>query len=325
VVERGWLLWGLLALGLPGGSPLLPAQTAIRFLDGKALVREIRAKAAAAGGCLVNFWATWCGPCVAELPEVLHTAKTLADHRIPVVTISYELMLPKTTRKEALSKIRRTAAAVSLKLPILVLDDEDTRILDEAWNLPGPIPVTLALGPEGKVRGRIEGRGEREDFDRLARILRKLKASRPSGKKAPPSDPAAFCLEMLEVYTAGRFERLPEYFAEGARVAVHVPATGRTTIVPFKTFLEQARGFRAKVKSFRERPAGTPTVLRTKGLASVSFPFEAESSKKGAVRRSHGVNSFHLCLVEGRWKILSLSWTHEEGPGPGAKPGMSRR
>ncbi|MDP6944187.1 MAG: TlpA disulfide reductase family protein [Myxococcota bacterium] len=39
---------------------------------------------------ILNFWATWCEPCVRELPSMLELRRTLADSRVRMVGISYD-------------------------------------------------------------------------------------------------------------------------------------------------------------------------------------------------------------------------------------------
>ena len=39
---------------------------------------------------ILNFWATWCEPCVRELPSMLELRRTLADSRVNMVGVSYD-------------------------------------------------------------------------------------------------------------------------------------------------------------------------------------------------------------------------------------------
>ena len=61
--------------------------------DLEALRAHLR-PAAGEQAVLVNVWATWCSPCVAEMPELVEIAKEHADDGVRVVAISIDLAMP---------------------------------------------------------------------------------------------------------------------------------------------------------------------------------------------------------------------------------------
>jgi thiol-disulfide isomerase/thioredoxin len=97
-------------------------------------------------GMVINFWATWCQPCVAEIPSLAALSKALAPHDIAVLTLSSD---------------RGGAKVVSswfeqhdvTGLPIL-LDPKGA--LSNAWGGKG-IPTTHIIDRAGKERARLEG------------------------------------------------------------------------------------------------------------------------------------------------------------------------
>lgn len=119
--------------------------------------------------CLVNFWATWCPPCVAELPELLEVAAEYEDDGGRVLGISYDLMIPGVARSEVEDLVRRFLVARDLPLPTLIYDAPDYDAIDARFELPGAIPVTLALDRAGNVVDRHEGEASRERFDEMMR------------------------------------------------------------------------------------------------------------------------------------------------------------
>jgi peroxiredoxin len=101
---------------------------------------------------LVNLWATWCGPCVAELDELVAINRMYRGRPFEMVTISTDD--PKK-RDDALKSL--TEHHVSARNYIMTSSDRDkfAEALDKDW--PGPVPYTLLIAPGGKVIYRHSG------------------------------------------------------------------------------------------------------------------------------------------------------------------------
>ena len=101
---------------------------------------------------VINLWATWCGPCIAELPEFVTMNRMYRGRPFRLVTISLD-DLPK--RAEALQVL--TEHHVSATNFILDTKNRDAfaEALDKEW--PGPLPYTLIVAPGGKVLYRKVG------------------------------------------------------------------------------------------------------------------------------------------------------------------------
>jgi peroxiredoxin len=114
----------------------------------------VKALAANAGGKkyrLVNVWATWCGPCVTELPELVEMNRMYRKRPFEFVTISMD----EPERKErALEKLKELKVAAN---NYIVTADRDKFMaaLDSKWE--GPLPHTLLIAPDGKVVYRHTG------------------------------------------------------------------------------------------------------------------------------------------------------------------------
>lgn len=123
---------------------------------------------------VVNIWATWCGPCVAELPELVTINRMYRGRKFKVVTISID---EPEQSEEALRVLRENHLAASN----LIYDGDDKDALAEAidpeW--PGPIPHTVVIAPGGEVVYRKNGAFEPLELKRaIVEVLGRTYASR---------------------------------------------------------------------------------------------------------------------------------------------------
>lgn len=91
----------------------------------------------------VNLWATWCGPCVKELPSIQALADAFADEPVRFLVVS----------DEDAETVRRFAEDKDFRLPFA----RSTTALPEAFDSGGLIPATFILDRQGRVRHRHVG------------------------------------------------------------------------------------------------------------------------------------------------------------------------
>jgi thiol-disulfide isomerase/thioredoxin len=106
---------------------------------------------------VVNFWATWCEPCVAEMPS-LQKLKTRYADRIEVVGVNLG---------EGEARIRPFIEKTGVSFPILLDRDGDARKL---WKVNG-VPSTFVMGTDGRVRYSIVGEVDFDDKEVASKII----------------------------------------------------------------------------------------------------------------------------------------------------------
>ena len=139
----------------------IPAPLVVEHAELEAALAERRGK-----GMLLNFWAIWCAPCVAELPELLEVAHEYADRGGRVVGMNYDRMVPLTAEEYAAvpDKVAAFLEKRQYDLETLIYDADDYDAINALFELPGEVPVTLAIDADGTIVDRHEGQAGRERF-----------------------------------------------------------------------------------------------------------------------------------------------------------------
>jgi peroxiredoxin len=108
---------------------------------------------------LINAWATWCGPCVVEFPELVNINRMYRGRAFEVVTVSAD---PPQLRADVL-KFLKDKQASTRNYYAADADDHDAMInaVDAEWQ--GELPHTLLVAPGGRIVYRTRGA-----FDPLA-------------------------------------------------------------------------------------------------------------------------------------------------------------
>jgi len=101
------------------------------------------------------------------MPELAEVAREYEGRGLRVLAVSLDHVVP--GRPPSPDEVRGFAERAGWGLEVLYFRDPDYGALDEAYDLPGSIPVTLALDAAGREVDRAEDRTSRERFGELAR------------------------------------------------------------------------------------------------------------------------------------------------------------
>ncbi|MCU7918420.1 MAG: TlpA family protein disulfide reductase [Candidatus Thiodiazotropha sp. (ex Epidulcina cf. delphinae)] len=93
---------------------------------------------------LFSFWATWCVPCVKEMPPLERAAKILQQDGIAVLTVN---------TGETQQEVERFLDRVAIDLPILL--DPDAKAMD-AWRVLA-LPTSYIVNRDGTIAARVVG------------------------------------------------------------------------------------------------------------------------------------------------------------------------
>ena len=96
---------------------------------------------------LVNFWATWCPPCVTEMPLLDAFAREQADAGWSVLALAVDTAEP----------VRRFIAERSLKLPVALAGEDGVDLSRRLGNIAGGLPFSVAFDRQGAPAQRKLG------------------------------------------------------------------------------------------------------------------------------------------------------------------------
>lgn len=111
---------------------------------------------------VINFWATWCAPCIKEMPlfEKLH--ETRSDVQVSLVSVDLNL-------DPNPSKIHKFVERKKLKSTVYILDENDPKVwidvIEKSWE--GAIPATLIVNTHTGKRKFIDKELHEGDLDKL--------------------------------------------------------------------------------------------------------------------------------------------------------------
>lgn len=110
---------------------------------------------------VVNFWATWCKPCVEEMPELVQLQKDFAGNNVQLLGLGIDTP----------SNISEFTKKYQISYPVFAAGMEGTELSRQMGNKAGGLPFTALVSADGKVvktyMGRLKMPELKADIQRL--------------------------------------------------------------------------------------------------------------------------------------------------------------
>ena len=145
------------AQDMPSSAPLFAAT--LNDLDDKPVALE-RYKGKP---LIVNFWARWCGPCRAEIPELIKF-RNAHKGKVEVLGIGIE---------DKAEPAKEFAKAYDMDYPVFVAKEQGIPLMQALGNTKAGLPYTLFIDRHGNVIQRKMGVVRKPDFDSVQDTLLK--------------------------------------------------------------------------------------------------------------------------------------------------------
>lgn len=109
---------------------------------------------------LINFWATWCGPCVQEIPSLISLQDEFGPQGLTVIGVSMD--------QNGEGPVKKLIAKTGINYPIVMGDAKISRDFGGIFG----IPASFLIDQSGTVRKRFNGWTSHEAFtDEIKQVL----------------------------------------------------------------------------------------------------------------------------------------------------------
>jgi thiol-disulfide isomerase/thioredoxin len=155
----------------PAGIPKTPLpEFRVRTLEGE----EVSSLSLRGRWVVVNFWATWCPPCVREIPDFIALQSEFGSGQVQFLGLSVD---------DEEDVVRQFAARVSLNYPVAVVDEELVGFFGGVDGL----PTTFVVDPDGQMVNRHTGLITREELRRELQARMRLYEAEKKAASAQPT------------------------------------------------------------------------------------------------------------------------------------------
>jgi thiol-disulfide isomerase/thioredoxin len=110
---------------------------------------------------VINFWATWCPPCLKEMPEFMALQEQYAAKGLQFIGIAIDDQDP----------VKKYLASTKINYPILIGDVTGITLAHQLGNIIDAVPFTVVVNQQGQIIHRQPGEFSREQIMKVIKPL----------------------------------------------------------------------------------------------------------------------------------------------------------
>jgi thiol-disulfide isomerase/thioredoxin len=122
---------------------------------------------------VLNFWATWCPPCRAEIPDFIQLQKTYGNDGVQVIGVAVD----------NLEDVSAFYQSEGMNYPVLIGEQDAINIMAEFGEVTGSLPYSVVLNSDGKIVAQRLGA---LDLPRMEALIKPYVGNPPSATHSRP-------------------------------------------------------------------------------------------------------------------------------------------
>ena len=151
------------APGVPPGAPACPANAKpanLSFTLKDVNNKDVRLASFKGKVIVLDFWATWCGPCKIEIPGFVDLQNRYGNDGLQVIGVSVD---------DTLEQLKPYVSTMKMNYPVLqgLGHDEVQDAFGPIWG----IPVTIVISRDGRICAKHTGMSSKESFEKQIKSL----------------------------------------------------------------------------------------------------------------------------------------------------------